>query len=288
MGKLQRFFRGNLSWKTLGKRVWAEIKDDELLGRSAELGFFLTMAFFPLLICLITLLTLIPGTEGFLFGYLDTLLPKEAADIVHGWVDTIFQHGSGALLSLSLLFTLWSASTGVASMIDMLNVAYDVKERRPWWKYRLVALALTGGLAVLVIGGAALFTFGSLGLGLLAEKLELSSWLHAVTIGVNYVIGLLMLFLGVSALYYFGPNVQQRWKFLTPGAMVGVAGVLLASLVFSIYIRYAPSYNAIYGGLGAVVIFMLWLYLISLVLLVGAEVNDEVARSMGDRMKERE
>jgi membrane protein len=173
-------------------------------------------------------------------------------------------------------------------MIDVLNVAYDVRERRPWWKYRLVALGLTVGLAFLVIGGAALFTFGSLGLGILARELELSGWLQTVTLGVNYIVGLAMLFLGVSALYYFGPNVQQRWKFLTPGAIVGVGGVLLASFVFSVYIQHAPSYNAIYGGLGAVVIFMLWLYLISLMLLVGAEVNDEVAKGMGERIRERE
>lgn len=288
VGKLRRFFLGNLSFGGLAKRVWTEIRDDAIPSRAAELAFYLTMAFFPLLICLITLLALVPGTEGFLFGYLDTLLPKEAAEIVHGWVDTVFRHGSGGLLSVSLVFTLWSASAGVAALIDVLNVAYNVRERRPYWKYRLVALALTVGLAVLVIGGAVLFTFGSLALDFLADQFRFSEWLHVLTLAINYLVGLGMLFLGVSALYFFGPNVLQRWRFLTPGAVLAVACILGTSYLFSLYVQYAPSYSAVYGSIGAIVIFMLWLYLIGLMLLVGAEVNDEIQKSVGARLKERE
>ena len=111
---LRRMLTGNLSFRELVRRTWKELGDDMVPARAAELAYYFTMSFFPLLICLITLLTLIPGTDTFLFDYLDALLPREAAGVVHGWVRTVFRAGSGGLLSLSLVFTLWSASAGVA------------------------------------------------------------------------------------------------------------------------------------------------------------------------------
>jgi len=241
------------------------------------------MAFFPLLICVITGLALIPGTDGFLFGYLDKVLPPEASGVVHDWVSTIFRHGSGGLLSFSLLFTLWSASTGVASLIEVLNVAYEVDEKRPFWKRRLVALALTVGLALLVLGGAGLFVFGSFILDFLTDSLHFSETFHVLITATHYIVWLGMLFLGIFGLHYFGPNLQQRWRFFTPGTVVSVAAVLIFSYLFSLYLQFAPSYSAVYGGLGAIVVFMLWLYLISLILLIGAEINDEVAKANGER-----
>lgn len=268
--------------------MWREVIDDAVPGRAAELSFYLTMAFFPLLICVIVGLALIPGAEDFLFSYLDKVLPKEAAGVIHEWVHTIFQHGSSGLLSFSLLFTLWSASTGVSALIEVFNVAYEVEEQRPFWKRRLVALALTVGIAMLVLGGALIFIFGSDILNWLTDLLHLSATFHTMITIVHYVVGLGMLFLGVSGLHYFGPNLKQRFRFLTPGAIFSGVAVLVFSYLFSIYLEFAPSYSAVYGGLGAVVVFMLWLYLVSFILLIGAEVNDEVGKANGERPMEHE
>ena len=96
---------------------------------------------------------------------------------------------------------------------------------------------------------------------------------------MDYLLGLALLFMGLQLIYYFGPNVRQRWKWITPGAVFAVAGMIAASLLFSLYLRVVPEYGATYGSLGAVVVLMLWLYVTGIVVLLGGEINAEIARA---------
>ena len=284
---LRKRITGNLTVGELVRRTWKEYRADEIATRAAVLAFYFTLAFFPMLIFLISLLSFFPGTREMILGYLDAVLPHEAAGVVQRWVGHVFSHGKGAL-SFSLVFTLWSASTGVVALIESFNKAYEVREGRPFWKTRLLAAGLTVGMALLILGGSLLFTFGALALEWLGDLLHLQKTLLVLSKAANYCIGLLMLFLGVALLHFFAPNLRQQWRFFTPGTLLTVLGILAASYLFSLYLRFAPSYSAVYGGLGAIVILMLWLYLVGLILLVGAEVNDEVRKSLGNEPHERE
>jgi membrane protein len=163
-----------------------------------------------------------------------------------------------------------------------------VKEGRPFWKVRLVALALTLALGLLVVGGAVLITASDALVGWVASYLGLSAVVQSVWQYVNYLIGVGLLLVGVSLIYYFAPNVEQRWHWITPGSIFATATFLLASFLLSLYLRYAPSYSATYGSLGAVVVLMLWLYILGLVVFVGGEINQIIEKAQGKPIVEKQ
>lgn len=160
-----------------------------------------------------------------------------------------------------------------------LNAAYDAREERSIWKVRLIAVSLTIAVALLVVGGTALVMFGDRLAAWFSAQLGMGTALTVVWSAVHYLVGLALLFLGLELIYYFGPNVEQSWKWVTPGAVFAVISMAIASLLLSLYLRFAPDYSATYGSLGAVVVLMLWLYLMGAVILIGGEINFEIART---------
>src|SRR5436853_206301 len=136
---------GGLSVRELARRVWNEIETDEVMDRGAALAYYLVFALFPTLLFLTALLGLfpLPGLMDRLFQYVDEALPGDAASVLHKTLGEIQRNARGGLLSLGALAALWASASGMDSMISALNAAYDISDRRPWWKRRLVALALT-------------------------------------------------------------------------------------------------------------------------------------------------
>ena len=187
------------------------------------------------------------------------------------------------VISFGLLFSLWAASAGMGALIAALNSAYDVEEGRPFWKAQLVALGLIIALCFLVIGGAVLITFGDPLALALANLIGYQKAIGTIWLVIRYLMGLAMLIIGMAVIYIFAPNVRQRWTWIVPGALFAVATFVSASYVFSLYIRYAPSYNATYGSLGAVIVLMLWLYLLGLIMYIGGEINSQIASAAGKR-----
>src|SRR5919199_2243576 len=155
---------GGLSWKELARRVWAETNDDDIFGRAAQLSYYFLLALFPLLLFLTSLLGYFAqaGTElrAELLHYLGTVLPGPARTLVNTTVDEVSQAAGGGKLSFGLLAALWAASNGMGAICAALNVAYEVKETRPWWKVRLVAILLTIALSVLILSALVLVLFG--------------------------------------------------------------------------------------------------------------------------------
>jgi len=142
---------------------------------------------------------------------------------------------------------------------------------------RLLRALLAGAaLALLVTGGAMLIMFADKFSHWLAAMLGLGAFFTVVSSIIGYALGLACMFIGVELIYYFGPNLKQDWRWITPGAVFAAAGIILGSLAFSLYLRFAPSNSATYGSLGAVMTLMLWLYLLGLVLLIGGEINAEI------------
>jgi membrane protein len=184
----------------------------------------------------------------------------------------------GGLLSFGLLGYLWTASGAFAASIEALNVAYDVEKERSWWRDRLLALLLTfttGGLSLLglllIIAGP---HFGHLLTELFALPLGFADiWpsLRLVTIFVTFV-------LAVEIQYYLAPNRKQRFAETLPGALVAVSGIFLSSACLAYYFGHFANYNKTYGSLGAVIILMLWFYVVALVFVVGAELNAELLK----------
>jgi membrane protein len=180
-------------------------------------------------------------------------------------------------LSFGLLAALWAASNGMGAITEALNTAYDVKESRPWWKNRLQAIALTASLSVLIISALLLVLYGGKIVDTLAANFDFGSAFVMTWKIAQWPIVLAFMLLAFALIYYFAPDLrEQKWTWITPGAVLGVALWLLASFGFRTYLHFFDSYSATYGSLGAVIILMLWLYLTGVAVLVGGELNAEL------------
>ena len=272
---------GGLTLTELAKRTWRECNEDNVFGGAAELAYYFMLALFPTLIFLTSLVGFLPGAQQAIFDALSKVVPPEAWKLVNETLTDVITNSNGGLLSFGILGTIWAASSGVVSVMGTLNVAYEVKEERSFIKTRLTAIGLTVALALMVMGGGVLIMSAHTLSDWLTGQLALGPVFKIVSTVVGYIIAIALLLVGIGVLYYFGPNTKQDWKWVTPGACFAVLAIIIGSLIFSVYLKFGPKYSATYGSLGAVIILMLWLYLIGLVLLIGGEINSEVERATG-------
>ncbi len=278
---------GGLSWVALGKRVWAEINEDDVWGRAAQLAYYFLLALFPLLIFLTATLGLILGSgEGLrdsLFNYLSEVMPRSAFELVNTTMKEIAASSNAGKLSFGLLATLWAASNGMGAITQALNISYDVEETRPWWKQRLVAVALTIALSVLVIAALLLILWGGRLADFLAAHYQLGGFFPTSWKIIQWPLVFGVMVTSFASIYYFAPDVKdQKWKWLTPGSAIGVVLWLLVSFGFKLYLHYFDSYPKTYGSLGAVIILMLWLYFTGASILIGSEVNSEIENAAAE------
>lgn len=284
-------FRRLLSKEFL-KRVWARSEEDEILGRSAQLSYYFLLALFPLLLFVITLFGYMNGAGSHLreklITYLGNVMPDSAFQLVVATIDQITNARGGGKLWIGLLGALWAASSGLNALAQALNAAYDVPETRPWWKVRLISIALTMAIAVLIISALLIVLYGGrLGnfLALLVHKGYVFTLAWKI---LQWPIALTFVFFAFSLIYQFAPNVSARRRgrrlpasdlrrrLLSPGVLIAIILWLLVSLGFRLYLHFFNSYSATYGSLGAVIILMLWFYLSGAAILLGGEINCEL------------
>jgi membrane protein len=272
---------GGLSWFQLAKRVWNEIQEDNVFGRAAELSYYFLLALFPFLIFLTSVIGLVlgsgTGTRHMLFNYLARIMPPSAFQLIDATMYEVSAASSGGKLSFGLLAALWAASNGLTAITGSLNMAYDLKESRPWWKQRLVSIGLTMALSVLIIGALVLVIAGGKIAEWLAVKYGFGPVFPMAWKIVQWPAVFAAMILAFALIYYFAPDFrEQAWQWLTPGAAIGVSLWLLVSLGFRVYLHFFDSYSATYGSLGAVIVLMLWLYFTGAAVLIGGEINSEI------------
>lgn len=266
------------------KRILRRINDDEIFGRAAQLSYYFLLALFPLLLVLINLLGYLAqeGTEfrAKLIAYLGAVMPSSAVTLVHTTLDEISNSSGSGKFSLGLLAALWAASNGMGAISQTLNIVYEVRETRSWWKVRLISVTLTVSLSVLIISALAIVLYGGSIGDALAGKYGLSQFFTVVWDILQWPIALGFVLATFNLIYNFAPNVrrdQRRW--FSTGAVIGVALWLLVSFGFRIYLHYFDSYSVTYGSLGALIVLMLWFYLTGVAILIGGEVNSELQKS---------
>jgi membrane protein len=252
-----------------------EISDDNVYNGAAALGYYLTLAIFPALILLMTIIPYLPiqDVDKAIMDLLGQALPEEAYGMVKGVVSEVTGERRGGLLSFSLLGTLWAVSTGMYAIMQQLNITYDVKEERSFLRARATALLLSVLFGLLVIGAFSLIVLGGIIEDWLGSQLGFSDVLITFFAVFRWIVIVLALLLGFAMIYRYAPNVEQKFSFITPGSVLGVALLIIVSLGFSIYTSNFADYSATYGSIGAVIILMLWLYIAGLVILIGSEIN---------------
>ena len=272
---------GGLALPELLKRTWTEISNDDGWDSAAALGYYFLFALFPMLLFLMSILVAFSSTAlmDTLLGAIGRTMPWDAYRLLAEEIKKIISQSTGALITFGMLGTLWAASSGVVSIMDALNRAYEVRETRSFVKRHLMALGLTVALAMLAILGAGLLVACDRIAVLLYEWLPLP-WMKGFGIAFGIVGGLAGMFIGLEIMFYFGPNVENpKWYWATPGSLAAVVIWIAISFGFSEYLRFGTSYSVTYGSIGGVMVLMLWLYILGLAIVIGGEMNSEIAKA---------
>lgn len=282
-----------LNLKSLAWSVWRQVQKDRVTAQAAQLSFYFLLSIFPLLIALTALLGLFIESastlDDLLARYLERVAPESVLTLISDTLQEVRRGASGTKLSIGLLGTIWVASSGIAALINALNIAYDVPEGRRWWKRRLVAVALTVVFLTLMFIATLLLIYGPLFIDILASYFRFGTIFEFVWKCVEWVLVLVFVLLAFNILYIYAPNVEHhRWHWLMPGTVAGVLLWVLASLGFKLYLAYFDRYSVTYGSLGAVIIVLLWFYLTGIAVIVGGEINSEIARATNTKPRVKE
>ena len=262
------------------KRVYAKAQRDDIFNGAAVLGFYLTLAIFPIMIFLMALVPYLPlaNVGEAMMNFLRQLLPPSAMSMVADVLREVTSERRGGLLSFGIIAALWSGSTGMYAVMQQLNGAYEVEEKRPFLRARATAVGLTILFGALVLGAFSLVVLGGVIERFLGDHFGFSEVLLLSFRVLRWVIIVLALLLAISLVYYLGPNRRHPFKFLSRGSVLASVLLLAASYGFSLYTSNFNNYSAVYGSIGAVIILMMWLYIVGLVVLLGAEVNAALER----------
>ena len=279
MALLLSRLRVQLTWREIFRRALYEaFWKDNCLALAAQLAYYFFFALFPALLFMVALASYFPLTTLIddLFRTMGGFMPPEALQLITDQMIKISNDGQGGLLTLGVLLAVSSSSAAMVAIIDTLNKAYDVEEGRPWWKVRLTAMALTVGVATFILVSFALVLVGpTLATGV-AETMNLGPAFEWTWKILQWPVLFGLASFGIALVYYFAPDVDQEWIWLTPGSVFATTLWLAASLGFKYYVANWSSYTETYGLIGAVMILLLWFYISGLVLLVGAEMNAEI------------
>lgn len=275
------FSLSGYSLKQVAGRTWEEVGQDDVFGRAAQLAYYIFLALFPFLICVIASLSIFGLADRgrqLLFEFLAGALPPSAFDLLNATFTDIIRASGPLKMSFGIVASLWSASMGMSAVMDTLNAAYGVKESRSLVKQYAVAIGLTLGIALLLVISVVIVLFGdsivdalSNG-GLVAEVWKIAQW--------PLVLSLILFAFAVT--YYFAPDLpDRRWHWITPGAILGVVLWTAVSVALRIYLHFFGSYSATYGSLGAVIVMLLWFDLSGVAVLSGAALNGVLEKLAG-------
>ncbi|GLW64415.1 hypothetical protein Arub01_26590 [Actinomadura rubrobrunea] len=274
---------GRDAWRGVVRRTVREFRADNLVDWAAALTYYGILALFPGLIVVVSLVGL-SGESGTrtLVDNVRQLAPGPLRDVLISGIEGLQGTAptAGVLAAVGLLVALWSASKYISAFIRAVNAIYDVPEGRPFWKLAPLRVGLTLLMVVLLGASALAVTFTG---RLAAEAGRMLGLGSAFVTGWNYAkwpVILLVVMVAVATLYWAAPNVRQaRWRWITPGSALAIAVWIAASAGFAVYVANFGSYNATYGALAGVVIFLVWLWISNLAVLLGAELDAELARA---------
>lgn len=270
-------FKIPLPWSGLVKRTYDEINNDNVLGLAAQLAFYFLLGLVPAIVCVLALTSFLPtNVLGDFLERLSGFAPPDVVQILRDQLTSLGNGNDSGVLTVGLALALWSTSAAMVSIIDALNRAYDIEEGRPWWKVRLTAVLLTVGIAIFIVAALSLVLIGPGLVDRLATAAGLGPTFAAVWNVLRWPVSFALVALCIGVIFYFAPDAEQDWEWITPGAVLATILWLVASVGFKVYVANFGNYNESYGSLGGVIVLMLWFYISALAVLTGAELNAEI------------
>lgn len=279
MAFMLAYFKVPLTWwQILKKTLWGAFYEDNCLGMSAQLAYYYFFALFPALLMMLAIASYFPyhTLVNDIVATLGGFVPPDVLKVINDQIAKISSTTRGGLLTIGVLTALWSTSSAMTAIIGTLNTAYHIQEGRPWWRVRITAILLTLGIAMFILIAFALILVGPTVAEHLADRFYLGpafEWSWKI---LEWPVAFILASVGVAIVYYFAPDAEQDWVWLTPGSLIATLLWLGASLGFKYYVANLSSYTASYGLVGTVMILLLWFYISGLVLLIGAEMNAEI------------
>ena len=267
-----------LSWPQLARRTWREVIEDDVPGLAAQLSYYFFLALFPAILFLLALASFfsLSNVTDDVARSLGPFVSPQVLDLIQQQMQRLANNENGGLLTFGVAGALWSSSAAIVSIVGALNRAYDIEEARPWWKVRLIAIGLTLAVAVIVIIALSLVLVGPSLATKLGQVTGLGAPFEWTWLVLQWPLVFGMIAIAIGLIYYFGPDAEQDWAWITPGAIAGTVLWLIVSLLFKLYVANFTDYEGTYGMVGAVIVVLLWFYVSGIAILTGAELNAEI------------
>ena len=248
-------------------------KDDDLSSMSAQITYYVILAFFPFLVFLINLISFTPISKEMLISNFNMFLPNETSTLLRNMVTQTVQAKSETLLILGMIGSLWVASKGISAIIRGLNKAYHIQENRNFIKRNCVALISTIGVTIMIIFSLIMIVFGKIIGTYVFSLVGAKALFNVIWSFLRYCIPIVIMFITFSFIFKYGPNRKLKFHNVIVGTIFTTVGWVATSLLFSFYINNFTNYEKVYGSLGGVIALISWLYISSLIILIGGELN---------------
>ena len=259
------------------------VKEAELQTRARSLAFSFLLALFPSIIFLFTLIPYIPidNFQDKLLSLISTLLPGNTYEAAYNTIEDIVRHQNSGLLSFGFFFALFVSTDGIMALMRWFNKSYHGKDNRAVWKQRFLSIGITLLLASLVIIAILLIIISELIYYYITSKeLLLENIFHLLLLQLGkWIILVTLCFTAISILYFFGPSKREKMKFVTAGSSLATFLLIATSLGFNYFVTNFGQYNKLYGSIGTLIIILIWLYINSLVMLIGYELNVAIRKA---------
>ncbi|MEO7215448.1 YihY/virulence factor BrkB family protein [Mucilaginibacter sp.] len=256
-----------------------EIQKTSLTNRAAALAYNFMLALFPAIIFLFTLIAYIPVTDfqRDLLSVFAEIMPTNAYEAFKTTIEDIIKNQNGKLLSIGFITALYFATNGVSNLMQAFNKSSLILETRTWLKRRAIALLLTVVISIALLIAIVIMIAGQAVIGFIQDKFYSNShyWFYLIALS-RWIIILVIFFVSICILYRYGPSNKRKWKFINPGSILATSLAILTSVGFTYYTNNFSSYNKVYGSIGTLIVVMIYLYLNSLILLIGFELNASV------------
>jgi len=261
-------------------RTYGDMLRNHTTQMAAALSYYFVLSLFPALIFLSAVVAYLPVPDLFnqALGVMARFLPPDSMGLVRRVLADVITPNRGTFLSFGILGSLWAASGGFSAAIEALNIAYEVNDDRPFWKTRPLALGLAFLAGTLLLVALSVMIVGPRFGEWLASRIHLSKLFVLLWPYIHWSIAIGFAVFAVEALYFLAPNVKQRFLATLPGAILAVACWITLSYLLGVYFRHFANFNKTYGTLGAGIALMTWLYWTGFAMLVGAELNSELAK----------
>jgi membrane protein len=261
-------------------QTYADLLKNHTLQMAAALSYYFVLSFFPALIFLSAVVAYLPVADLFnqALSIMAGFLPSDSMGLARRVLSDVITPNRGTFLSFGILGTLWTASGGFSATIEALDIAYEVKDDRPFWKTRPLAVGLALVTGALMLIALSVMMVGPRFGEWLAGRIHLSYLFVLLWPYIHWSIAISFTIFAVEALYFLAPNVKQRFLATLPGAVLSVGCWIALSYLLGLYFRHFANFNKTYGTLGAAVALMTWLYWTGFAMLVGAELNAELAK----------